>query len=518
VETITDTLTATAANIVEALPANPYKDVLMNTSISFSFGAIATGLLGIAVIFALAWLFSADRKGVDWKQVGKGLLLQIMIAMAVLRVIPAEWLKPVLLSGCALIAMLAGFRIVRHKSSLNLKFTAHLLLAGSLMVLGVLAFFHAAEIVEFMGKCFIAVLAWTKTGSEFLFGSLVNVEHFGFIFAFQILPTIIFFSALINLFFYLGIIQKTVWLMAFLLTKAMRLSGAESLVVSGNIFLGQIEAPLLVKLYIPSMTRSEVMVVMTAGLATMAGGVLAAYIGMLGAGDELMKLVFAKHLLAASVMAAPGAVIIARILVPQREAINNKIEIAKEMAGKNVLDAIANGAAHGLKLAANVAAMLLVFYALIAGFNFMADKIGAWTHLNEVIANATNGNYRGLSLEFLLGYLFSPVIWLMGVPWADVTLVGQLLGQKLIMTEFIGYQNLATMIQAGVFSNPRSIIMAVYVLCGFANFVSVGMLIGGIGSMAPNQKVLLSQFGMRALLGGTLVAMASATIVGMFVG
>ncbi|MCL2098311.1 MAG: Na+ dependent nucleoside transporter [Bacteroidales bacterium] len=511
-----DTLTATVTGVVEAMPTTPYRDILLNKTISFSFDSIAMGLLGLAVIIGLAWLFSTDRKGVDWKQAGRGLFLQLMIAIAVLQVVPADWLKPALLIVGTIIVVVIGLGIARRKTALNLKRITHLLSVGALMLLGVLAFFYAGEIVEFLGKCFIAVLAWTKIGSEFLFGGLMDANHFGFIFAFQILPTIIFFAALTNLFFYLGVIQKVVWLLAWLLTKAMRLSGAEGLVAAGNIFLGQIEASLLAKMYLPSMTRSEIMLVMTAGLATIAGGVLAAYIGMLGAGDELMKLAFAKHLLSASVMAAPGAVVIAKIIVPQREDINNKIEVAKKEAGKNILDAIANGATEGLRLAANVAAMLLVFYALIAGFNFIIDKIGIWTNLNEVIANATNGQYQGLSLEFILGYLFAPVIWLMGVPWSDVTLVGQLLGQKLIMTEFIGYQNLSTMIQTGVFYDPRSIIMAVYVLCGFANFVSVGMQIGGIGSLAPKQKVLMSQLGMRALLGGTLVAMISATMVGMF--
>jgi CNT family concentrative nucleoside transporter len=388
-----------------------------------------------------------------------------------------------------------------------------LIIAGS-----VLYFPPVQAFFDFFGKCFVAVLNWTKAGSEFLFGNLIDPSQFGFIFAFQILPTIIFFSALTSLFFYLGIIQKVVWLMAWLLTKALKLSGAESLSVAGNIFLGQTEAPLMVKAYVPTMTRSEVMLVMSAGMATMAGGVLAAYIGMLGGGDKMMEMEFAKHLLSASVMAAPGAIVISKILVPQVETINNKIEITKDKIGKNILDAISNGATEGLKLAGNVAAMLLVFYALIAGCNFIFVKIGEWTQLNPLIETATNGSFKGLSLEFLLGYTFAPVIWIMGVPWSDVPLVGQLLGEKLIMTEFVGYQSLSEMIQSGVFANTRSVIMAVYVLCGFANFASVGIQIGGIGGIAPNQKTLLSQFGMRALLGGTLAALMSATMVGMFLG
>ena len=457
-----DTLSTGAAHAAQHIPVNPYKEILMDKTINVSFESVLFGILGMCVLLGIAWICSTNRKGIHWPTIGKGVLIQLIIAGSVLYLPPVQ------------------------------------------------AFF------DFFGKCFVAVLNWTKAGSEFLFGGLIDPSQFGFIFAFQILPTIIFFSALTSLFFYLGIIQKVVWLMAWLLTKALKLSGAESLSVAGNIFLGQTEAPLMVKAYVPSMTRSEVMLVMSAGMATMAGGVLAAYIGMLGGGDTVMETEFAKHLLSASVMAAPGAIVLSKILVPQTEAINNKVEITKDKIGKNILDAISNGATEGLKLAGNVAAMLLVFYALIAGCNFIFGKIGEWTHLNALIAEATNGSFKGLSLEFLLGYIFAPVIWIMGVPWSDVPLVGQLLGEKLIMTEFVGYQSLSEMIQSGAFTNSRSVIMAVYVLCGFANFASVGIQIGGIGGIAPNQKTLLSQFGMRALLGGTLAALMSATMVGMF--
>ena len=449
---------------VSSIAANPYREILMSKSLNVSLTSVLFGILGMCLLLGIAWLCSTNRRGIHWPTVGKGVLIQVVIAGSVLYFPPVQ------------------------------------------------AFFN------FFGKCFVAVLNWTRAGSEFLFGGLIDPSQFGFIFAFQILPTIIFFSALTSLFFYLGVIQKVVWLMAWLLTKALKLSGAESLSVAGNIFLGQTEAPLMVKAYVPSMTRSEVMLVMSAGMATMAGGVLAAYIGMLGGGDTVMEMEFAKHLLSASVMAAPGAIVLSKILVPQTESINNKIEIPRDKIGKNILDAISNGATEGLKLAGNVAAMLLVFYALIAGCNFIFGKVGEWTHLNALIAEATGGSFKGLSLEFLLGYTFAPVIWIMGVPWSDVPLVGQLLGEKLIMTEFVGYQSLSEMIRSGVFTSPRSVIMAVYVLCGFANFASVGIQIGGIGGIAPNQKTLLSQFGMRALLGGTLAALMSATMVGMFLG
>jgi len=416
----------------------------------------------VALVF-IAWLFSTDRKRINWKTVGFSLLMQFVIAISVI------------------------------------------------------AFPAVQSVFEFLGSLFVAVLDWTKAGSTFLFGSLMDVNTFGFIFVLQILPTIIFFSALTSLFFYLGILQRVVWAMAWLLTKGLNLTGAESLSTAGNIFLGQTEAPLMVKEYIPKMTKSEIMLIMTAGMATMAGGVLAAYIGMLGAGDKALELEFAKHLLSASIMAAPGAIAMAKILTPQTEEIDNSVEVPKEKIGKNVLDAIANGTTEGLKLAANVGAMLLVFYALIAGFNAIFMKLGSITSLNPIISDLTSGRYNGLSMQFILSYLFAPIIWLTGVSGSDLDLVGRLLGEKLIMTEFIGYQSLAQMIQDGLFTSAKSVIMATYVLCGFANFASIGIIIGGVGGMAPNQKPILSAYGFRALLGATLVALMSAAMVGMFI-
>jgi len=442
---------------------NPYKDILTEKTFNFSIISILRGILGMAVILFIAWLFSSDRKKISWRTVGFALLFQLVIAISVI------------------------------------------------------AFPAVQSVFEFVGKMFVAVLDWTRAGSNFLFGSLMDVNNFGFIFVLQILPTIIFFSALTSLLFYLGILQKVVWLMAWLLSKTLNLTGAESLSTAGNIFLGQTEAPLMVKAYIPRMTKSEIMLVMTAGMTTMAGGVLAAYIGMLGGGDRLMEIEFAKHLLSASVMAAPGAIAISKIMRPQTEEIDNSVEVPREKIGKNLLDSISNGATDGLKLAANVGAMLLVFYALIAGFNFIFGKIGDWTTLNSWVADITDGRYSGISLQFILSYLFAPIIWLTGVSGDDLALVGRLLGEKLIMTEFVGYQSLAELIQAGAFVHTKSIILATYVLCGFANFASVGIQIGGIGGIAPNQKPVLSAFGMRALLGATLGALMSAAMIGMFV-
>jgi CNT family concentrative nucleoside transporter len=432
----------------------------------FAFGItnIIRGLFGMLVLIAIAWVFSANRKAISWKVVGIGLAIQVLIAFGILQVPAIQY------------------------------------------------FF------EIVGKIFVGILDFTKAGTEFLFGGFLDTETYGYIFAFQVLPTIIFFSALTSLLFYLGIIQKIVYGLAWLMTKAMKLSGAESLSVAGNIFLGQTESPLMIKAYLPDMTKSEILLVMTGGMATLAGGVLAAYISFLGGDDPVQRLIFAKHLLAASIMAAPGAVVITKILYPQTEEIDETMEISKDRIGSNVLDAISNGTGEGLRLAANVAAMLLVFIAFIAMFNFIVGWVGDWTNLNPRIAEITNGQYEQLSLQFILGYTFAPIMWLIGVSLPDITLVGRLLGEKIIMTEFIGYVSLAELKEMGAFADPKSIIMATYLLCGFANFASIGIQIGGISSLAPTRRILLSQFGMRALLGGTLAGLMSATIVGMILG
>jgi concentrative nucleoside transporter, CNT family len=432
--------------------------------VGITITTILRGMLGMGVLILIAFLLSANRKAISWSVVGIGLSIQVILAIGVLKV-------PV-----------------------------------------VMAFF------ETIGKVFVKILDFTKAGSEFLLGGLMNVDAYGFIFAFQVLPTIIFFSALTSVLFYFGIIQKIVWLLAWLMTKALRLSGAESLSVAGNIFLGQTESPLLVKAYLSKMTKSEMLLVMLGGMATMAGGVLAAYISFLGGTDPVQRLMFAKHLITASVMAAPGAVVVAKILVPQTEDIDRTIHVTKEKIGSNVLDAISNGTSEGLKLAVNVAAMLLVFLAFIAMTNYILLQIGYLTGLNDAIAELSNDQYKELSLQFILGYTFAPLMWLLGIAGPDITLVGRLLGEKIIMTEFIGYVSLAELKEANAFASGKSVIMATYILCGFANFASIGIQIGGIGSLAPNQRVLLSKFGMRALAGGTLASLFSATIIGVILG
>jgi len=441
----------------------------------FTFNSLWRGVLGMLVLIFIAYLFSSNKRAIKWKTVAIGLSAQLLIAFGVLKV----------------------------------------------------PFIQA--IFEFLGNVFIEILNYTRAGSEFLFGSLMDMNSYGFIFVFQILPTIIFFSALTSLLFYLGIIQKIVQGLAWVMTKALNISGAESLSVAGNIFLGQTEAPLMIKAYLEKMNKSEMLLVMIGGMATVAGGVLAAYIGFLGNGNPEQEAIFAKHLLAASVMAAPGAIVISKILYPQTEAINTDVTVSQDKIGSNVLDAIANGTSEGLKLAANVAAMLLVFVALIAMLNGILSGIASFdgieslnwhfTSLNEVIKS--NTSYDSLSIEFILGSIFAPLMWLIGVAKQDMMLMGQLLGIKLAASEFVGYIQLAelkNMTSSIHLSFEKSIIMATYMLCGFANFASIGIQIGGIGSLAPGQRKTLSEFGMKALLGGSIASLLSATIAGMILG
>jgi CNT family concentrative nucleoside transporter len=402
-----------------------------------------------------------------------------------------------------------------------------------IIAIGVLKVPFIMRAFEYVGQGFIAILRFTQAGSQFLFGDMLNIESFGYIFAFQVLPTIIFFSALTSVLFYLGFIQKIVKGMGWLLSRVLQISGAESLSVAGNIFLGQTEAPLLIKPYLEKMNRSEILLVMMGGMATVAGAVLAAYIGFLGGDDAASQLFYAKHLLAASVMAAPGAIVISKILFPQTEEISTDISVSKEKIGSNILEAIANGTTEGLKLAINVGAMLLVFVAFIAMFNGILGGIAnfdgividtlnvnwKFSSLNELIAS--NTTYDGLSLEFILGYTFAPLMWLIGVAKEDMALMGQLLGIKLAASEFIGYIQLADLKDI---TNPihlkyqKSIIMATYMLCGFANFASIGIQIGGIGSLAPGQRKTLSELGIKALIGGTIASLLSATIAGGIIG
>ena len=461
IDTITEATTIHVPNSQD----HAISEIISNQG--FSINSLWRGILGMGALLLISFLFSANRKAINWKTVGIGLGIQLVLAIGILKV-----------------------PFIRM-------------------------------IFEFLGKIFNELLNFTLIGSQFLLGNLLNIENpnIGYIFAFQILPTIIFFSALTSVLFYLGIIQKIVKGLAWLLTKSLGISGAESLSVAGNIFLGQTEAPLLIKAYLEKMSRSEILLVMVGGMSTVAGGVLAAYIGFLGGNDEALRLEFARHLIAASVMAAPGAIVISKILYPQTETISTNVTVSNEKIGSNILDAISIGTTEGLKLAVNVGAMLLVFIAFIALLNGIFGLIGDVTSLNSWMAE--NTSYEKFSLEAILGTIFAPLMWLIGVAKEDIILMGQLLGIKLVSSEFVGYTQLAELkntANVGHLAFNKSIIMATYMLCGFANFASIGIQIGGIGSLAPGQRKTLSEFGLRAVLGGSLASLLSATLAGMILG
>ena len=377
-----------------------------------------------------------------------------------------------------------------------------------------------ADAFDWLSAKVVQFLNFSEAGAEFLFGGLVSdTETFGYIFSFKVLPTIVFFSAFTSLLYYLGVLQRLVKGFAWVMSKTMRLSGAESLAAAANIFIGQTEAPLVVKPYLDKMTKSEMLCLMVGGMTIIAGGVLAAYIAFLGGESDAEKAIFAKHLLTASIMSAPAAIIIAKMLYPETEEVNRRLDISKDKIGSNLLDAISRGTTEGLKLAVNVGAMLLVFTAVMAVFNWITmDMIGAPTGLNDTIVAATDGRYDGLSMQFLLGNVFAPVAWIIGVPAEDMVAVGQLLGEKTILNEFFAYASLSELKNSGALSNYRSIVIATYALCGFANFASIGIQIGGIGVLAPSQRKTLAAFGIKALIGGTVAALLTATIAGMLIG
>ena len=427
--------------------------------------SLSRGVFGMFFLIFIAYLFSNNRNAIAWKTVGIGLIIQVFIAIGVLKI---NFVKGVF---------------------------------------------------ETIGGFFIKVLEYTGEGTKMLLGEFGNTETYGFIFVFQALPVIIFFSALSSILYYFGIIQKLVGFLAWGLTKIFKVSGAESLSVAGNIFLGQTEAPLLIKAYLEKMNRSEIFLVMVGGMSTVAGSVLGAYIGFLGGDDPIMQLEFAKSLLAASVMAAPGAIVIAKIIYPQTEEIKTDICISSDRIGSNLLSAISIGTGEGIKMAVNVAAMLLVFIALIAMVSSIFTGIGDLIGINTWIAS--NTPYESFSIEFLLGYLFAPLMWIIGVATEDVALMGQLLGVKIVASEFVGYTQLVDLknsMSPTHFSYQKSVIMATYMLCGFANFASIGIQIGGIGIIAPKIRKLLTELGFKAMVAGSIVSLMSATIAGIILG
>ena len=415
--------------------------------------SIAFGFFGLAVLISVAWLFSGNKKSIDWKQVGAGIGLQIAFAVIVI------------------------------------------------LVPGGREFFDA------ISRVFVKVIDFAMAGSTFIFGDLASAEQFGFIFAFQVLPTIIFFASLMAVLYHIGLMQKIVQGMAWVMQKILGVSGSESLSVAANVFIGQTEAPLVVRPYIAKMTESELFTMMVGGMATIAGAVLAAYIAMLGGTDEVQRLFYARHLLAASVMAAPATIVIAKLLRPETEESLTKgtVHLEVEKTATNVIEAAANGASDGVKLALNVGGMILAFIALITMINFPLAWIGQITGLESLIGQT-------LSLSVILGFILSPLAWIIGIPWSEATIVGGLIGEKMVINEFVAYMHLSEIKQT---LSEHSVLISTYALCGFANFSSIAIQLAGIGGLAPNRRSDIARLGMRAVLGGTLATMMTATIAGV---
>ena len=471
------------------------KTVIAPTTVAtsgISSSSISRGILGLISLLLIAFLFSRNRKGINWALVAKGLGIQMIFAILILKGQTLKELSAVIFNNI-------------------FKF-----FGTSIQVEGI-PFDIFEKFINLIGLVFVKIISFTQDGTMVLFRSFETgiIESPLMNFVVMILPTVIFFSALTSLFYYWRIIPKIVYGFAWLMKKLMGLSGPESVAAAGNIFLGQTESPLLVKPYLDKMTMSEMLCLMSGGMATIAGGVLAAYIGFLGGDDPVQQIMFAKHLLAASVMSAPAAVIAAKILFPETEKFEEKLDIQSTEVGSNALEAISKGTTDGLRLAVNVGAMLLVFIAMISMANYILLKVGDWTTLNTWIA--TNTRYSELSFNMLLGYIGAPLAWLMGVCKEDMFLVGQLLGEKTVLNEFVAYVSLGEMKSAGAFVEEKSIIIATYILCGFANFASIGIQIGGIGALAPTRKGDLSRLGILALIGGTLASLFTAVIVGMII-
>ncbi len=420
---------------------------------------IGFGLFGLAVLVGIAWLFSNNKKAVDWRLVITGVTLQIAFA--------------------ALVLLVPGGR----------------------------------DVFDALGRGFVKILGFVNAGSNFIFGSLMDTTKFGFIFAFQVLPTIIFFAALMGVLYHLGVMQLIVRGMAWAITKLMRVSGAETTSVCASVFIGQTEAPLTVRPYISKMTESELITMMIGGMAHIAGGVLAAYVGMLGGGDPEQQAFYAKHLLAASIMAAPATLVVAKLLIPEtgEPLTRGTVKMEVEKTSSNVIDAAAAGAADGLRLALNIGAMLLAFIALIAMINAPLTWIGEVTGLQQALGKPTD-------LAAIFGYVLAPIAWVIGTPWQDATVVGSLIGQKIVINEFVAYLQLADIVNgrvAGVALSDQGRLIATYALCGFANFSSIAIQIGGIGGLAPERRHDLARFGLRAVLGGTIATLMTATIAGV---
>ena len=438
---------------------------MLEQQVGFGWVSFFRGIIGIFVILCIGYALSTNRKRIDWKLIGSGLFLQIVFALAVLYV------------------PFVGF------------------------------------ILEKIGKGFVKLVDFTNEGVTFLLGPYAS-QSAGFVFLIHALPIVIFFSALVSIFYHWGIIQRVVAAFSWCVRKFMKISGAEGLVSAGNIFMGMTESPILIKKYLPNMNRSEIFLVMISGMGTIAGSVMGAYISILGGTDPAQKVMFATHLLSASVMAVPGSIVIAKMICPQTEPTTDQILSSKlEKEEDNVLTALATGTSTGIRLMVNIAAMLLVFISLIALVNYITeDIIGKYTGINDWIYSFSDGRAKGLTIQFILGLITAPFVWLIGIPSQDIIVVGSLLGQKTILNEFVAYGQLEIWKDAGLFMYEKSVIMSTYILCGFANISSIGILMGGLGVLAPEKRTLISQLSVRSMIGGGLVSILSATIIGMILG
>lgn len=418
------------------------------------------GVLGMFFLVFVCYLLSNNRRAINWRLVMIGMVAQVCFALGVLKV---NFIK---------------------------------------------------IIFGWVSEKFVELINIGHKGIEFIFGKLADdTGGWAYIFAVQVLPNIIFFSALSAMLYYLGVLQKIVYVFAWMLKK-LGISGPESVSTAANIFLGQTEAPLMIRPFLDKMTRSEIMCIMVGGFANTAGSVLAAYVGFLGGNDPDQQKYFALHMLSQSIMSAPAAIVISKILFPQTENVIQELKVPKEKIGDNFLDAISLGTTDGLKLAVNVGAMLIVFTALMYLANWILGSIGHWTQINDDIARVTGGRYTSLSLQMILGYIFSPVAWMIGVNSNEMVQVGQLLGEKTILNEFVAYQSFGAMKNTGVITDPKSILITTYALCGFANFASIGIQIGGISQLAPNQRRNLTELGVKALIGGTIACLMCGCIAG----
>ncbi len=421
-------------------------------------------LLGVATLLGFCYWLSDDRKGINWRLVSGGLGLQVFLALLVLK-------AP-----------------------------------------------YVGDGLEYISVFAVKLLGFSVKGGSFVFGDLATNDSYGAVFAFRVMPSIVFFSALTSVLYYLGILQKVVYAFAWVMQKTMKLSGAESLAVAANVFIGQTEAPLMVKPYLERMTRSEIVCLMAGGMATSAGAIFAAYLTILAGDDEALQVVVGKRLISAFIMAAPAAIVFAKILLPESEEVDRDLKVSKESIGVNFFDAVTGGVTQGVKLSVNVGAVVLVFVALVALLNDLTGWVGGITGLNPLIAEATGGGFESLSLQFILGLIFMPVAWLMGVDAGSLLHVGVLFGEKLILNDLVAYSTMADMVSEGHLATQKAIVISTFTLCGFASFVSVGVQIGGISVLAPGQRINLAKLGIRAMIGAFCASLLSANLAGLLIG